>query len=86
MGNDIRTTSIAVTHYSNGDKLFYRSVGTSDPKALTGSGKLTYISGTGKLSGIQGSGVFTCKGKSSESGAGFTCESEGEYTLPAAKK
>jgi hypothetical protein len=86
MGTSVRTTSTGVTHFINGDKLYGRSTGTIDQKALTSSGKWTYTSGTGKLRGIKGSGTYTCKSKGSESGAGYTCESEGEYTLPAARK
>jgi hypothetical protein len=86
MGASIRTTTINVTYFVNRDKLYGRSTGTVDQKALTGSGKLIFTSGTGKLRGIKGNGTYTCKGKGSESGAGYTCESEGEYTMPAAKK
>jgi hypothetical protein len=86
MGASIHTTSIGVTYFANGDKLYQRSTGTSDQKTQTGSGNFTLISGTGKLRGIKGSAAFQCKSKGSESGAGYTCQGEGEYTLPAAKK
>jgi len=86
MGASICTTAIGATHYSNGDKMYSRSTGTSDLKAMTASGKWTFINGNGKLRGIKGGGTWTCKMKSAETGAGYTCEVEGEYTLPAAKK
>jgi hypothetical protein len=86
MGDSIHSTSIGVTYFANGDKTYQRSTGTADQKAQANSGKSTFISGTGKLRGIKGSVTFTCKSKGSESGAGYTCQGEGEYTLPAAKK
>lgn len=85
MGTSIHTTSLGVSHYA-GDKVYSRGTGTLDPKTNTYAGKWTFISGTGKLRGIKGSGTYTCKAKSADPGAGYTCESEGEYTLPAAKK
>ena len=81
-----RSTAAGVNRYDNGDKTYSRSTGISDLKALTVSGKWTYTGGTGKLSGIKGGGTYTCKMKSAEVGAGYTCEVAGEYTLPAAKK
>ena len=84
-GSSTRTTGIGVTNYG-ADRVYSRSTGTLDPKTLTYSGKWTFIDGTGKLRGIKGSGTYTCKAKSAEPVAGYTCESEGEYTLPAAKK
>ena len=86
MGSTIRITATGVTHYLNGDKVYSRSVGTRDQKALTSSGKWTIVLGTGKLRGIKGGGSYTCKMKGAEPDAGYSCESEGEYTLPAAKK
>jgi hypothetical protein len=86
MGASVHATSVGVTYFANGDKLYQRSTSTMDQKAETSSGNSTFISGTGKLRGIKGSVTFTCKGKGSESGAGYTCQGEGEYTLPAAKK
>jgi hypothetical protein len=53
---------------------------------LTASGKWIVTGGTGKLRGIKGGGTYTCKIKSAEPGAGYACNVEGEYTLPAAKK
>ena len=88
MGASARTTSTAVTTYSNGDKGFTRATGTVDEKALTVSGKWTLQGGTGKLHAVKGGGSFTCKLKGAP-GAGMTCDVEGEYTLaaaPAAKK
>jgi hypothetical protein len=85
MGATIHTTSIGVTHYGN-DRVFSRATGALDPKTSTYTGKWTFTSGTGKMRGIKGSGTYTCKGKSTEPGAGYICESEGEYTMPAAKK
>jgi hypothetical protein len=84
-GASTRTTGIGVTNYG-ADKVYSRSTGTFDQKTLTYSGKWTFIDGTGKLRGIKGSGTYACKAKSAEPGAGYTCESEGEYTLPATKK
>jgi hypothetical protein len=52
----------------------------------TSSGKWAFTLGTGKVSGIKGGGTYKCKMKSGESGAGYTCDTEGEYTLAAAKK
>ena len=85
-GASARTTAAGVTLYDNGDKLYTRSTGTTELKALTSSGKWTVTGGTGKLGGIKGGGTYTCKMKSAEPGAGYTCDVEGEYTLPAAKK
>ncbi len=86
MGSSVRTTSTGVARYGNGDRLYSRNTGTRDPKRLTSTGKWTYTLGTGKLRGIKGEGTYTCKRKSAEPDAGITCSSEGEYTLPAAKK
>jgi hypothetical protein len=86
IGASGRTTAAGVTRYDNGDKLYTRSIGTTDLKALTVSGKWTFTEGTGKLRGIKGGGTYACKLKSAESGAGFTCDVKGEYTVPAAKK
>ena len=85
-GASARTTAAGVTRYDNGDKLYTRSMGPTDPKALTSSGKWTVTGATGKLRGIKGGGTYTCKMKSAEPGAGYTCDVEGEYTLPAGKK
>ena len=85
-GASARTTAAGVTRYDNGDKLYTRSMGPGDLKALTSSGKWSITGGTGKLLGIKGGGTYTCKMKSAEPGAGYTCDVEGEYTLPAAKK
>ncbi len=84
-GVSTRTTATGVTYYGT-DKVYTRSTGTIDQKTQTYSGKWTFISGTGKMRGIKGIGTATCKTKSADPGAGYTCESEGEYTLPAAKK
>lgn len=81
-----RSTAAGVNRFDNGDKVYSRSTGTHDLKASTVSGKWTYTGGTGKLSGIKGGGTYTCKMKSAEPGAGYTCEVAGEYTLPAARK
>ncbi len=85
-GGSAHTTAAGVTTYDNGDKLFTRSTGTTDVKALTSSGKWTITGGTGKLSGIKGGGTYTCQMKSAEPGAGYSCDVKGEYTLAAAKK
>ena len=85
-GASARSTSNGVTQYDNGDKLFTRSTGTSDLKALTVSGKWSVTGGTGKLLGIKGGGAYTCKMKSAEPGAGYTCDIEGEYTVAPVKK
>jgi len=85
-GASARTTAAGVTRYDNGDKLYTRSMGHTDLKALTSSGKWTVTGATGKLRGIKGGGTYTCKMKSAEPGAGYTCDVEGEYTLPAGKK
>jgi hypothetical protein len=85
-GATVRTTAWGVTTYDGGVKGFTRSSGTSDRKALTSSGKWTIAGGTGKLRGFKGGGTYTCKMKSDEAGAGYTCEVAGEYTPPAAKK
>ena len=81
-GNTIKAIAYGFTQFSNGDKAFHRGVSTADQKAQTSSGKWTFTAGTGKLRGIKGSGTSTCKIK----GGVYTCEIEGEYTLPAAKK
>jgi hypothetical protein len=85
-GNTIKAIAYGFTQFSNGDKAFHRGVSTADQKAQTSSGKWTFTAGTGKLRGIKGSGTSTCKIRSAESGGGYACEIEGEYTLPAAKK
>lgn len=81
-----RTTASGVITYGSGDKSYTHSSGTIDAKAMTYSGKWTHAGGTGKLRGIKGGGTSTCKMKSAEPGSGYTCDIEGEYTLPAAKK
>ena len=83
---NVRITAIGHTRYVSGDGVFSRSVGTRDQKAMTSSGKWTFVLGTGKLRGIKGGGTYLCKMKSADPDTGYTCESEGEYTLPAAKK
>jgi hypothetical protein len=86
MGSSAEIIAAGVSHYANGDAAYSRSTGTRDTKALTSSGKWTFTLGTGKLRGIKGSGTYTCKMKSAEPDAGYTCESEGQYALPVAKK
>ncbi len=85
-GNTIKNIAYGSTQFSNGDKAFHRGLSTVDQKAQTSLGKWTFTTGTGKLRGIKGSGTSTCKIKSTASGENYTCEVEGEYTLPAAKK
>ncbi len=85
-GASARSTAAGVTVYDNGDKLFTRSTGVNDLKALTASGKWTIGGGTGKLSGLKGGGSYTCKMKSAEPNSGYTCTITGEYTLPPPKK
>lgn len=85
-GASARTTAAGVTRYDNGDKLFTRSSGSTDLKALTASGKWTVTGGTGKLLGTKGGGTYTCKMKSAEPGAAYTCDVEGEYAVAAVKK
>jgi hypothetical protein len=86
MGESARSTATGVTRYDNGDTLYTHSGGTSGPKALTSSGKWTVAGGTGKLLGAKGGGTYTCKIKSEEPGAGYTCDVEGSITLAAAKE
>ncbi len=86
IGTSARITATGVAHLSNGDKFFNHSTGTRDMKTMTSSGKWAFTLGTGKVSGIKGGGTYKCKMKSAESGAGYTCDTEGEYTLPPAKK
>ena len=81
-----RSTAVGLSRFTNGDAAYSRSTGTYDPKGLTVSGKWTFTHGTGTLLGLKGGGTYTCKMKSAEPGAGYTCEVAGEYTLPAAKK
>jgi hypothetical protein len=85
-GATVRTTASGVTTYDNGDKVFTRSTASGGVKESTSSGRWTITGGTGKLRGIKGGGAYTCRMKSEEPGAGYTCEVGGEYTLPAAKK
>ena len=75
-----------VTHYTNGDKVFVAGTGNYNSKTLVSSGKWSYTGGTGKFRGLKGGGTYTCKSKGTEDTAGYTCDVEGEYTLPAAKK
>ena len=86
MGASVRMTASGVTTYGNGDKGYTHSSGTSDVKAMTSSGKWTFSGGTGKLRGIKGGGTYTCTMKSAEPGSAYTCDVEGAYTLPVAKK
>lgn len=89
--NDSRGASVVlahrqVTHYKNGDKVFVVGTGDFNPKTLASSGKWSYTGGTGRFRGLKGSGTYTCKSKSTEANAGYTCDVEGEYTLPVPKK
>ena len=83
-GDLSRSISSGYTQFNNGDKAYWRYIGTSDTKTMLASGTWTYTRGTGKLLGIKGSGTTTCKLK--PAGAGSICEIKGEYTLPPAKK
>jgi hypothetical protein len=85
-GNSVQGIGSGATYYKNGDKTFYRSTSTYDPKTMITTVKWIYVGGTGKFQGIKGSGTGYCKAKSAELGAGSTCETSGEYTLPATKK
>lgn len=85
-GDSAHTTAAGVTTYDNGDKLFTHSTGPNEMKTLTASGKWTVAGGTGKLAGIKGGGTYTCKMKSAEPNAGYTCTIRGEYSLAAPKK
>jgi len=82
----VRLTHTQVTHYTNGDKVFAAGTGKYNQKTLLSSGKWSYTGGTGKFRGLKGGGTYTCKSKSTDANAGYTCDVEGEYTLPAAKK
>jgi hypothetical protein len=89
--NDARGTAVGlahtqVTHYTNGDKVFAAGTGNLNQKTLASSGKWSYTGGTGKFRGLKGSGTYTCKSKSADANAGYTCDVEGEYTLPVAKR
>jgi len=86
MGASVRTTALGVTTYGSGDKSYTHSSGTIDAKTMTSPGKWTFSGGTGKLRGIKGGGTYTCKMKSAEPNSGYTCDVDGEYTLPTAKK
>jgi hypothetical protein len=86
MGKTTKAIAYGFTQFSNGDKAFHRGISTVAQKAQTSSGKWSFTSGTGKLRGIKGSGTSTCKNKSAEAGGGYTCNIEGVYTLPQAKK
>jgi hypothetical protein len=78
----VNIINTSVTHYSNGDRTFVRSVG----KVGSRQGDLwTYLGGTGKLEGIQGHGFSRCKGKSTEPGSGYVCELTGSYRLAPRK-
>jgi hypothetical protein len=85
-GASSHTTASGVTRYDNGDQLYTRSTGPGKLKALVSSGKWTIVGGTGKLAGIKGGGTYTCKLKSADPRAGYTCDVVGEYTVPAPKK
>jgi hypothetical protein len=85
-GASVRTTASGVTTYASGEKIYTHGSGTIDAKAMTSTGKWTFSGGTGKVRGIKGGGTYTCKLKSPEPGSAYTCDIEGEYTLPAAKK
>jgi len=82
----VRLAHTQITHYTNGDKVFAAGTGTLNQKTLASSGKWSYTGGTGKFRGLKGGGTYSCKGKGTEADAGYTCEVEGEYTLPADKK
>jgi hypothetical protein len=85
-GTAIRLAHTQVTRYTNGDKVFVEGTGNYNRKTLLSSGKWSYTGGTGKFRGLKGGGTYTCKSKSEEDNSGYTCDVEGEYTLPAAKK
>jgi hypothetical protein len=85
-GATVGLTHTQVTHYTNGDKVFAAGTGNYNPKTLASSGKWFYTGGTGKFRELKGGGTYTCKSKSEDVGAGYTCDVEGEYTLPTAKK
>lgn len=85
-GAAVRLAHTQVTHYTNGDKVFAAGTGNLNPKTFVSSGKWSYTGGTGKFKELKGGGTYTCKGKSADGNTGYTCDVEGEYTLPAAKK
>ena len=83
-GAAVRTTHTQVTHYTNGDKVFVTGTGNLNQKTSANSGKWSYTGGTGKFRGLKGGGTYTCK--SADANGDYSCDVEGEYTLPAAKK
>jgi hypothetical protein len=85
-GAAVQLAHTQVTHYVNGDKVFAAGTGNYNQKTLASSGKWFYTGGTGKFRGLKGGGTYTCKSKGPEDNAGYICDAEGEYTLPAAKK
>jgi len=85
-GAAVRLAHTQVTHYTNGDKVFAAGTGNYNSKTFVSSGKWSYTGGTGKFRGLKGGGTYMCKSKSADANAGYTCDVEGEYTLPAAKK
>jgi hypothetical protein len=85
-GAAVRLAHTQVTRYANGDKVFVAGTGNYNQKTLLSSGKWSYSGGTGKFRRLKGGGTYTCKSKSADANAGYTCDVEGEYTLPAAKK
>jgi len=85
-GASALSTAAGVSRYTPADAAYSRSTGTHDRQALTVSGYWTDTGATGRLLGIKGGGTYTCKMKGPEPGVGYTCEVQGEYTLPAVKK
>lgn len=82
----VRTTSVAVTTYANGDKTFVHSEGKGTPGPGGSTDKWTYTSGTGKLQSIRGQGTSRCRLKSDDPDGGLTCEIKGSYKLAVPKK
>ena len=80
----VRTHGYNVGTMSNGDTL---SVSFSDTTHLSKDGPpestkgtWVFLGGTGKLKGIKGKGTFECKPPAADES--FSCDVEGEYTLP----
>ncbi len=81
-GNTALNHGYVVTTMTSGGKSFARYQGSTtigEAGASSTEGKWSYTGGAGKLKGIKGRGTFSCKGTADS----YTCESEGEYTLPS---
>lgn len=79
-----RSRGYYVTTMTNGDTWSVSYSDTSHPKKSgppeSTKGTWVSLSGSGKLKGIKGKGTYECKPPAADES--FSCDVEGEYTLP----